>query len=233
MSNPVAARSLELNRGRSTATVRRETVQSDDVVEVLFDTFMDGQRAYVFAANPYGIQIDSLWTETGEYDDSFDTLWHSRGRLTPQGLVVWMAIPFRSLRFPTRLEQTWGIQFVRFIPRNNEGDTWPYRSSRIQGRLNQISKGTLQFTRELSLRAILQHDATITNGSLSSATPHKNLNTKLLINPWTELYVGYNSNLENLDPSLTPAGGSLLRTRNRLLDDSRQFFVKFSYLFRF
>jgi len=118
---------------------RRETVQTDDVVEVLFDTFMDGQRGYVFAANPYGVQIDSLWTEVGEYDDSFDTLWYSRGRLTSQGFVVWMAVPFRSLRFPTRPEQTWGVQFVRFIPRNNEDDTWPHRSSRIQGRLNQVA----------------------------------------------------------------------------------------------
>ncbi len=136
---------------------RREDVFEDDTVEVMLDTFNDQRRAYVFVANPLGIQWDALFTEAavedinrGEgrdlpardsrsFDNSFDTLWHSRGRLTHQGFVVWMAIPFKSLRFPPSPNQTWRILFVRDIQRNNETSFWPHVSSRIEGRLNQAA----------------------------------------------------------------------------------------------
>src|SRR3990172_7743133 len=98
--------------------VRREDISGDDAVELMLDTFNDQRRAYSFRTNPFGVQLDALFTE-GRGDEeaerpgfypSFDTLWHSRGELTDRGYVVWMAIPFKSLRFPSTPEQTWGLQ---------------------------------------------------------------------------------------------------------------------------
>jgi hypothetical protein len=55
-----------------------------------------------------------------------------------------------------------------------------------------------------------------------------------LLHPGTAVYVGYNSDLQNIDPSLALGpNGALLRTRDRLINDDRMFFVKISYLFRF
>jgi hypothetical protein len=55
-----------------------------------------------------------------------------------------------------------------------------------------------------------------------------------LIHPGTAVYVGYNSDLQNIDPALLPSpSGGLLRTRDKLINDGRLFFVKVSYLFRF
>ena len=126
--------------------VPREGFGGDDFVQVILDTFHDQRRAYVFHANPFGIQRDALFTEGGRgggcggrFDFSFDTLWHSKGKLTDQGYVVWMAIPFKSLRFPARPQQTWGIFVYRNIPRVNEQSFWPHCSSRIEGRLNQAA----------------------------------------------------------------------------------------------
>ena len=119
--------------------VPRENIFGDDIVEVMLDTFHDQRRAFGFIANPHGIQWDGLWTEGQGWDGSFDTLWHSKGQRTPEGFVVWMAIPFRSLRFPATPEQTWGIVFLREVPRNNEESFWPRVSSRIEGRLNQAA----------------------------------------------------------------------------------------------
>src|ERR1700680_1832838 len=89
---------------------RREDIFSDDSVEVMIDTFHDARRAYAFAANPFGIQWDALWTEgaigngtPGDFsgfDPSFDTVWRSEGHLTSRGYLVLFAIPFKSLRFP-------------------------------------------------------------------------------------------------------------------------------------
>jgi hypothetical protein len=116
---------------------RREDILDDDEVEIMLDTFHDHRRAYAFISNPAGVQSDAIWTEGQNFDFSFDTVWDSASKQTEQGFVVWMAIPFRSLRFASNDPQTWGILLNRDIRRNNEQTFWPQYSSRIQGRLNQ------------------------------------------------------------------------------------------------
>jgi hypothetical protein len=123
----------DLIRGRLT---RRDNTYDDDRVEIMLDSFHDRRRAYVFDCNPLGIQLDQLYTEGSGSDDSFDTLWDSKGKVTSQGYVVWIAIPFRSLRFPAG-NQNWGLIFQRFVPRLNEVSTWPRVSSSVAGMLNQ------------------------------------------------------------------------------------------------
>jgi len=126
---------------------RREDIFDDDTVEIILDTFYDHRHAYAFNVNPLGVQQDALWTEgpgTGNdnFDQSFDTVWNSSGKLTSRGYVVWIAIPFRSLRFASADPKTWGIFLNRGIPRNNEDTFWPPYSTRIQGRLNQEGTAT-------------------------------------------------------------------------------------------
>jgi hypothetical protein len=120
----------------------------DDWVQVMLDTFHDRRRAFVFASYPMGIQWDALWTEGQGMDASWDTLYYNHAELSDQGYSVWFAIPFRSLRFSSDSEQTWGISFTRNIPRLNEDSHWPRYSSRIEGRLNQA--GTLVGLRGIS-----------------------------------------------------------------------------------
>ena len=50
------------------------------------------------------------------FDQSFDTVWNSEGRLTSQGYMLLMAIPFKSLRFPKTDPQQWRIILNRSIP---------------------------------------------------------------------------------------------------------------------
>lgn len=100
------------------------------------------------------------------------------------------------------------------------------------------SKWNYQFTRAFSLRVIGQYNATLSNPELTSLQNAKNVNADILFtylpHPGTAVYVGYNSNLQNLDRSLgLDPNGNLLRTRDSFLNDGRQFFVKVSYLFRY
>ncbi len=119
---------------------KREDIFTDDLVAVDLDTFRDHQRVYIFATNPLGIQLDGILTEGQPSPDwSFDTLWHSEGRLTDDGFIVRMAIPFKSLRFPNAPVQTWGIALARSIPRNNELSFWPYITNRVQGIVQQLA----------------------------------------------------------------------------------------------
>ena len=122
---------------------RREDFDGDDNVAIMLDTFHDRRRAYEFEVNPRGVQWDAIYTEAsyadtgGNFDSSFDTLWYSKGRVTKQGYVVWIAIPFRSLRFPSEQDQIWGVILLREIIRDNEKAFWPHVSINREGRLGQ------------------------------------------------------------------------------------------------
>ena len=118
---------------------RREAIFNDDFVGVFLDTFNDRQRAYAFLVSPLGIQLDGIISEGQEDDFSFDTIWQTRGRLTDFGYVVWIAIPFRSLRFPpTSGPRTWRIALMRGIPVKSENVFWP-------GITRRLSSFTTQF----------------------------------------------------------------------------------------
>ena len=123
----------------------REDIADDDEVAVMFDTFHDRRRAYEFQTTPLGVQWDAIYTEAsrdetgGNWDTSWDTVWDSRGKVTSRGFVVWMAIPFKSLRFPATKQQEWGIILYRGIIRKNEDSFWPEISSRLEGRLGQAA----------------------------------------------------------------------------------------------
>jgi len=119
---------------------KREDVFSDDLAVIHLDTFRDRRRFYIFAATPNAIQLDGIFTEgQGETDWTFDTVWHSEGRLTPDGYVVIMAIPFRSIRFPKSPAQTWGILACRIIRRDAETSCWPYITQRVEGTAQQMA----------------------------------------------------------------------------------------------
>lgn len=122
---------------------------SDDSVSIQLDTFHDQRRAYAFGSNAFGVQADAIWFENSQsFDHSFDTVFETEGRITKEGYIVFFAIPFRSLRFSSDSEQTWGILLTRDIPNADEATFWPRYSSRIQGRLNQI--GILRGLRNIS-----------------------------------------------------------------------------------
>ena len=101
------------------------------------------------------------------------------------------------------------------------------------------SKWNYQFTREFSFRFIGQYSTVLSNKYFTYLQTTKNFNADFLftylVHPSTAIYVGYNSNLENLAfPLGTDVNGELLHDpRGRLLNDGRNFFVKASYLFRF
>ena len=99
------------------------------------------------------------------------------------------------------------------------------------------SKWNYQFTRELSLRFITQYDSTLANPAFTSLRNGKHLNMDFLITyllrPGTAIYVGYNTNMANPDPTFLPGPSGPLTPRDRFINDARGIFVKASYLYRF
>jgi hypothetical protein len=99
--------------------VDRDQNWGDDLVGIKLDTFGDSRLAYQFFVNPFGIQMDAIENEmTGNESDSWNTVWQSAGQITETGYQVEIAIPLHALNFAqTDGVKTWGIEFVRFYPR--------------------------------------------------------------------------------------------------------------------
>src|ERR671916_1926841 len=117
----------------------RDRISSDDHVQILLSTFNDGRQATVFAVNPFGVQSDGALVETGSTsgngfnnavvkreaaDLSPDFVFESKGRLTDYGYEVEVRIPFQSLRFQPKQEQSWGINVVRLVQHSGREDSW-------------------------------------------------------------------------------------------------------------
>ena len=95
----------------------RDNLWDDDWVVLNLDTFNDQRRSYLFVCNPLGIQADCIEVTGGESTE-WDPIWDSAGRITGEGYVVEMAIPFSSLRFQrTDQDQIWGVDLIRSYPR--------------------------------------------------------------------------------------------------------------------
>ena len=146
---------------------------------------------------------------------------------------------------PSMAEELAGAVSATFKPSTTLIINNTYFHTRLQettggGRIftNDIirTKWNWQLTRPLSLRVILQYDLLDANPALTSLTDQRNFNVDLLgtyrLNPWTAVFVGYNTNARNIEILDQPAGRSIQRTGRDLQNDANQFFVKISYLFK-
>ena len=136
---------------RATLAERDEFDRSDDYIRFVLDTFDDQRRAYVFSVNPLGVQGDGIWNEGGgggrmhmgpPIDDNPDFLWESAGQLADWGYALEVRIPLKSLRFPEREVQSWGLQVIRRISRNGYQESWAPITNNIANQLTQAGKLT-------------------------------------------------------------------------------------------
>lgn len=92
----------------------RDNIWRDDYFGIMLDTYGDRASGYEIFVNPLGIQGDERVTNSfGQEDESYDMIYYSRGKVTDSGYQVELSIPFTSLRFPAKDEQTWAAQFWR------------------------------------------------------------------------------------------------------------------------
>jgi hypothetical protein len=141
---------------------RRDDFNRADWFVVSFDSYFNRQNAYTFAVNAAGIQYDGIRSGGGGggsglsgVDESWDAVWYSEVRITNEGWIVEMQIPYSMLRFPEIEIQTWGIHFTRRIPRLGEQSEWPL-VPRVE-RDNLIAQyGRLQNIRNIEPRPNIQ-----------------------------------------------------------------------------
>ena len=117
---------------------RRDDYNRADWFLVSIDSYFDRRTSYTFGVNAAGVQFDGIQSASSnrrrggssnaprDIDPSWDAIWYSKARVTGEGWLVEMRIPYSMLRFSDKNEQTWGIHFTRRNPRLGEQSEWPH-----------------------------------------------------------------------------------------------------------
>ena len=133
--------------GVTATEMRRDgrQIMNEDNFQIILDTFMDSNSAYMFVVSPLGAMLDQQVVREGEGTQrgtssninlEWDGVWDTSARRTPEGWVAEVRIPMVTLRFPNASPQSWGINFMRNIPHRNEVVFWapiplPYGITRV------------------------------------------------------------------------------------------------------
>lgn len=121
-----------------------EGQQDIDYFSVFFDTYNDDQNGFQFLVTARNVQSDgrispSVQSRFGPPSDySWDAVWESNTKITDSGWVVEMSIPYISLRFAKVKVQNWGLNFQRYVRRNNESSYWNPINPNLGGFVNQF-----------------------------------------------------------------------------------------------
>jgi hypothetical protein len=98
----------------------RDEPQTDDHIEVVFDTYRDQTRGAVFIVNPLGSKEEGLINGYQSYTWSWDEVWDERTEITADGWQAELRIPFRVLRYSSDPHQVWDVNVERVVRRTQE-----------------------------------------------------------------------------------------------------------------
>lgn len=98
----------------------RDGVRSDDVVEIILDTYNDQVRGYLFIVNPLGAKDESQINGARSYNWSWDETWEVSTLITDSGWRAEFRIPLRILSFAEQETSTWGINIRRVMQSRQE-----------------------------------------------------------------------------------------------------------------
>jgi len=98
----------------------------EDVFGVSLDTFLDRRNAYYLIVNPNGAIRDAQAYDNSRTSNAeWEGIMRVEASIHEDGWSVELAIPFSTLRFdPTRLDQVWGLNFLRRVRRKTEDSLW-------------------------------------------------------------------------------------------------------------
>jgi hypothetical protein len=118
-----------ISHGKSDFIIQSLKRDSDPIhsegVGVVLDPQNNKNNGFFFAVNPYNVQSEDLLAADGAGNITFswDNVWNSMTSIGEDTWIAEIAIPFKTLRYSAE-KKLWGINFVRFNPKDNEISTW-------------------------------------------------------------------------------------------------------------
>ncbi|HET9424599.1 MAG TPA: DUF5916 domain-containing protein, partial [Gemmatimonadaceae bacterium] len=120
---------------------RDASLNSEDHVKIVIDSYLDGRSGYVFAVNPNGARYDALVANQGESENAeWDGVWEAATTQSDSSWSVEIRIPVKSILFRTGLTE-WGFNVQRRIQALQETDRWA--TPRRQFQLTHVSQSGL------------------------------------------------------------------------------------------
>src|SRR5262245_43665521 len=113
----------QARRAPHASLTARDQVLDGDHISVHLDTDGDGQRAYIFGVNPYGVELDGILTG-GDPDFKWDGVWDAAVHRGRDEWTAEIAVPFRILRISAN-GRPWRIWVRRELTAWNEVASWP------------------------------------------------------------------------------------------------------------
>jgi hypothetical protein len=108
----------------SYARNRDATLDNEDHIKIVLDTYRDGRSGYVFAVNANGARYDALVAGQGESENAnWDAIWEAATVRIANGWSAEIKIPIKSLLFRPGLTE-WGFNIQRRVQRLLETDRW-------------------------------------------------------------------------------------------------------------
>ncbi len=102
---------------------RHDNLPQDDTIEVIFDTFHDHLRGYIFLTNANGAKHDTQVDGYKGFNNDWHDVWDVRASILPDGWCAEFRIPVRVMRFQPGTD-VWGFQVQRRIQYKQEYDYW-------------------------------------------------------------------------------------------------------------
>ena len=125
----VAARMFDAHPDSMQAPLARrdQPVSNSEWFNLVLDSYHDRRTAFRFGVNPAGLRRDVYHFNDGAEDSSWDAVWEVAAAVDSAGWTAEFRIPLSQLRFnppAAGAEQTWGVQFFRYIARRDEWSHW-------------------------------------------------------------------------------------------------------------
>lgn len=128
----VAAYAYDSRPGEITAYALRQggSIEGDDYVSVLLDTFNNNRSGYDFQVNPNGVREEAIYTNAVDRTDDWEGIWTGAAMRTSDGWTAEFEIPFKSVAFDVN-DDTWGVNVWRKIARKNETIAWQSQNGSV------------------------------------------------------------------------------------------------------
>ena len=108
----------------STQLSRDADLDVDDRLTIVLDPFFDHRNGFFFQVNAAGARADGQVSNNAEsLSRDWDGIWNAAARITDDGWIAEIEIPFKTLRFKPG-QPVWGFNVERQIKRRQEIDRW-------------------------------------------------------------------------------------------------------------
>ena len=227
----------EPNLIRGNILQRGGWIDKDDNIRIALDTYDDDRNAYMFEVGVLGTQDDALISDESSTDWNWDGIYTTEARITEEGWVLEIEIPFTTIRFDDTEDPEMGIAIARTIRRKNESVFWPHIGQEYRSGIVQVSRYArmtglrdLQKARHIELKPHAISGATHTSENGNDTRINAGIDIKASFTSNSTLDLTYNTDFAQVEADNVQVN---LTRFSLFFPEKREFFLERAGLFQF